>query len=206
MEQILKYFPRIDARQREQLTCLGELYRTWNERINVVSRKDIDNIYEHHILHSLAIAKEVHFSDGSSILDVGTGGGLPGIPLAIMYPKCCFHLIDRTAKKIYVAQEIAHACSLTNVSARQIAGEEEHGLYDFVVSRAVMPLPDLVRIVRKNISTHQQNAIPNGVIVLKGGNVESEVKPFRRIAEVTDISRIFSEEWFKEKRIIYIPI
>ena len=172
IELILKYFPEINEEQQRQFSMLQELYAEWNAKINVISRKDIDNLYEHHVLHSLAIAKAIHFRDGSKILDLGTGGGFPGIPLAIMFPKC---------------------------------GEDEKGKYDFVVSRAVMPMPDLVKLVRKNISSKQQNAMVNGVIALKGGDVQAEIYPFRKIAEVSDIYKWFGEEWFKEKHIIYVP-
>lgn len=206
MEIIEKYFPTLTDAQKQQFAALGSLYTEWNARINVISRKDIDNLYEHHILHSLAIAKELRFKDGTEVLDLGTGGGFPGIPLAILFPQCTFKLIDRTAKKIKVVQEVSQALGLTNVTAEQLSGEEEKGKYDFVVSRAVMPLPDLVKIIRKNVSRTQRNAMPNGLICLKGGNLEAETNPFRRIVEVTEISRYFSEEWFKQKFIIYLPI
>lgn len=206
MEIIEKYFPTLTDAQKQQFAALGSLYTEWNARINVISRKDIDNLYEHHILHSLAIAKELRFKDGTEVLDLGTGGGFPGIPLAILFPQCTFKLIDRTAKKIKVVQEVSQALGLTNVTAEQLSGEEEKGKYDFVVSRAVMPLPDLVKIIRKNVSRTQRNAMPNGLICLKGGNLEAETNPFRRIVEVTEISRYFSEEWFKQKYIIYLPI
>lgn len=168
MEKILKYFPNITPEQKRQLEMLGPLYEDWNAKINVISRKDISNLYEHHVLHSLAIAQEMRFRPGTRILDFGTGGGFPGIPLAILFPEASFKLIDRTAKKIRVAQEVAHAIGLRNVTAVQLSGEEEKGKFDFVVSRAVMPLPDLVRMVRKNIAREQQNAHPNGLVVLKG--------------------------------------
>lgn len=206
METLLKYFPSLSATQQQQFAALGALYNEWNTKINVISRKDIDNLYVHHILHSLAIAKEIRFKDNSTILDLGTGGGFPGIPLAIMFPHCSFKLIDRTAKKIKVVKEVAQALGLTNVTAEQLSGEEETGKYDFIVSRAVMPLPDLVRIVRKNVSRTQHNSMPNGLICLKGGNLDAETKPFRKIVEVNDISRLFDEDWFKEKYIIYLPI
>lgn len=206
MEIINKYFPTLSDVQRQQFAALGDLYNDWNAKINVISRKDIDNLYEHHILHSLAIAKEIRFKDGTQLLDLGTGGGFPGIPLAILFPQCTFKLIDRTAKKIKVVQEISQALGLTNVTAEQLSGEEEKGKYDFVVSRAVMPLPDLVKIIRKNISKTQKNSMPNGLICLKGGNLSAETSPFRRIVEVNEICRYFKEEWFKEKYIIYLPI
>ena len=203
---ITKYFRDISEEQSRQLEALYDLYQDWNSKINVISRKDIDNLYEHHVLHSLAIAKAIRFKDGSEILDFGTGGGFPGVPLAIMFPNCRFHLIDGTGKKIRVATEVANAIGLKNCHPEHKRGEEEKGKYDFVVSRAVMPLPDLERIVRKNISTKQRNAIPNGIICLKGGNVESEIQPFRKYTEVTEISQWFDEEWFKEKYVIYLPI
>ena len=203
---ITKYFRDISEEQCRQLEALYDLYQDWNSKINVISRKDIDNLYEHHVLHSLAIAKAIRFKDGTEILDFGTGGGFPGVPLAIMFPNCRFHLIDGTGKKIRVATEVANAIGLKNCHPEHKRGEEEKGKYDFVVSRAVMPLPDLERIVRKNISTKQRNAIPNGIICLKGGNVESEIQPFRKSTEVTEISQWFSEEWFKEKYVIYLPI
>ena len=203
---ITKYFSDISDEQCRQLEALYDLYQDWNSKINVISRKDIDNLYEHHVLHSLAIAKAIRFKDGSEILDFGTGGGFPGVPLAIMFPNCHFRLIDGTGKKIRVATEVANAIGLKNCHPEHKRGEEEKGKYDFVVSRAVMPLPDLERIVRKNISTKQRNAMPNGIICLKGGNVEGEIQPFRKYAEVSEISQWFDEEWFKEKYVIYLPI
>ena len=206
MEKIQKYFPNLTEKQTKQLSMLDELYKNWNAKINVISRKDIENLYEHHVLHSLAIAELLHFRDNTSLLDFGTGGGFPGIPLAILFPACRFTLIDGTRKKIHVVTEIASAIGLKNVEAKHIRGEEERSLYDFVISRAVMPLPDLIKIVKKNISKEQKNVLPTGVICLKGGTIDTEIKPFRRIAEVTAISNSFEEEWFKEKNIIYVPL
>ena len=206
MNIITKYFTDIIDGQRRQFDALYELYQDWNSKINVISRKDIDNLYEHHVLHSLAIAKTIKFKDDTDILDFGTGGGFPGIPLAILFPNCRFQLIDGTGKKIRVATEVANAIGLKNCTPVHKRGEEEKGKYDFVVSRAVMPLPDLERIVRKNISDKQRNSMPNGIICLKGGNVEGEIQPFRKYVEVTEISQWFDEEWFKEKYVIYLPI
>jgi 16S rRNA (guanine527-N7)-methyltransferase len=203
---ILKYFPNLTDLQQQQFAQLDSLYREWNAKINVISRKDIDNLYEHHILHSLAIAKVINFRPTTQILDFGTGGGFPGIPLAILFPECQFRLIDGTGKKIRVAQEVCQAIGLTNCQPVHLRGEDEKGKYDFVVSRAVMPLPDLVKIVRKNISKTQRNTLPNGIICLKGGELQAETQPFRNIVELTDISTFFSEEWFKEKHVIYLPI
>ena len=205
MDEILKYFPKLSEQQIKQFSALMELYSDWNAKINVISRKDIENLYEHHVLHSLAIAKAIHFRSGTRILDFGTGGGFPGIPLAIMFPDSQFKLIDGTGKKILVATEVATSIGLKNVVAEHLRGEEETGKFDFVVSRAVMPLPDLMKIVKKNISKKSQNAMGNGIICLKGGNVEGEIHNFRRIAEVMKISNWFQEEWFKEKNVIYVP-
>lgn len=203
---IQKYFPGLTDLQQQQFAQLDNLYREWNAKINVISRKDIDNLYEHHILHSLAIAKVINFRPTTQILDFGTGGGFPGIPLAILFPECQFRLIDGTGKKIRVAQEVCQAIGLTNCQPVHLRGEDEKGKYDFVVSRAVMPLPDLVKIVRKNISKTQRNTLPNGIICLKGGELQAETQPFRNIVELTDISTFFSEKWFKEKHVIYLPI
>lgn len=206
MEQILKYFPELTEIQKQQFAALYDLYSDWNAKINVISRKDIENLYEHHVLHSLAIAKAIHFRPETKILDFGTGGGFPGIPLSIMFPECSFKLIDGTGKKIKVATEVANAIGLKNCQPVHLRGEEEKGLYDFVVSRAVMPLPDLMKIVRKNISKKQQNALPNGVICLKGGDIQNETNPYKKIVDITDISTWFKEPWFKEKSLIYVPI
>ena len=203
---ILKYFPQLTEEQQRQFDALDALYREWNAKINVISRKDIDNLYEHHILHSLAIAKVINFRPGTEILDFGTGGGFPGIPLAILFPECKFKLIDGTGKKIRVAQEVAKAIGLKNCQPEHLRGEDEKGKFDFVVSRAVMPLSDLVKIVRKNIAKTQQNALPNGVICLKGGDLQAELRPFYKIVETTNISTFFKEEWFKEKHVIYLPL
>ena len=207
MEIIQKYFPNISVGQQQQFAALDALYRDWNAKINVISRKDIDNLYEHHVLHSLAIGKMIQFTPGTKILDFGTGGGFPGIPLAILFPECEFKLIDGTGKKIRVATEVAQAIGLKNCHPAHLRGEEEKGMYDFVVSRAVMPLPDLMKIVKKNIARKDQiNSLPNGVIVLKGGDVQAEIQPFKRICEVLDIDMWFKEEWFKGKHIIYVPV
>ena len=206
MDSIIKYFPAITDEQRHQYEQLFELYKDWNSKINVISRKDIDNLYEHHVLHSLAIAKALRFKNGTKIMDFGCGGGFPGIPLAIMFPECQFKLIDGTGKKIRVCQEIASAIGLKNVVAEHLRGEDETGKFDFIVSRAVMPLPDMVKIVRKNVSKEQHNAMPNGIFCLKGGNLQSEIHPFKNIVEQTDLSSFFNEEWFKEKHLIYLPI
>ncbi len=206
MEIINKYFKELSEEQQRQFRMLDELYRDWNAKINVISRKDIDNLYEHHVLHSLAIAKALHFKPGTDILDFGTGGGFPGIPLAILFPECHFKLIDGTGKKIRVAQEVATAIGLKNCQPEHLRGEDEKGKYDFVVSRAVMPLPDLVKIVRKNISKTQRNAAGNGIFCLKGGELQQELQPFHKIVEVTPISTWFSEEWFQTKNVIYLPL
>lgn len=203
---IRTYFPQISDEQQRQFDALDGLYRDWNAKINVISRKDIDNLYEHHVLHSLSIAKVVNFRPGTSILDFGTGGGFPGIPLAILFPECHFKLIDGTGKKIRVAQEVANAIGLKNCLPEHLRGEEEKGKYDFVVSRAVMPLPDLLKIVKKNIGKQQQNALPNGVLCLKGGDLQAELRPFYKIVETTDISSFFTEEWFKGKHVIFVPV
>ena len=205
-EIIKKYFPELTERQQEQFEALDALYHDWNAKINVISRKDIDQLYEHHVLHSLAIAKTIRFRPGTRILDFGTGGGFPGVPLAILFPDCEFKLIDGTGKKIRVAQEVAQAVGLTNCHPEHLRGEDERGQYHFVVSRAVMPLPDLVKIVRKNIAKPQRNALPNGILCLKGGNLQAETQPFRNIVETTDISTFFTEDWYKGKYVIYLPI
>ncbi len=206
MDIILKYFPDITQKQREQFAALDNLYHDWNSKINVISRKDIDFLYEHHVLHSLAIAKAIKFRSGTKVLDLGTGGGFPGIPLAIMFPDTRFKLIDGTGKKILVVQEVAKAIGLENCEAAHLRGEDETGKYDFVVSRAVMPLPDLAKLVRKNIAKAQRNSLPNGLLCLKGGNVNMEVRQFKHIIDTTELSSMFSEEWFKQKYLIYLPL
>ena len=206
MDIILKYFPDITQKQREQFAALDNLYHDWNSKINVISRKDIDFLYEHHVLHSLAIAKAIKFRPGTKVLDLGTGGGFPGIPLAIMFPDTRFKLIDGTGKKILVVQKVAKAIGLENCEAAHLRGEDETGKYDFVVSRAVMPLPDLAKLVRKNIAKAQRNSLPNGLLCLKGGNVDMEVRQFKHIIDTTELSSMFSEEWFKQKYLIYLPL
>lgn len=202
---ITKYFPNITARQCEQFDALYDLYADWNAKINVISRKDITNLYEHHVLHSLAIAKFINFRDDTNVLDLGTGGGFPGIPLAIMFPNANFKMIDGTGKKIKVATEIANAIGLENVLLQHKRGEEERGKFDFIVSRAVMPLSDMMKIVRKNIAKDNHNAFENGIIVLKGGTLDEELKPFKKIVVQEKLSQWFEEPWFEEKNLIYIP-
>ena len=205
MKFINQYF-QLTALQAEQFAQLEVLYPEWNSKINLISRKDIDNLEEHHLLHSLAIGKFIQFQAGTTILDVGTGGGFPGIPLAILFPECRFTLIDSIGKKIRVAQDIAERIGLTNVECIQERAEEEKRQFDFVVSRAVMPLPDLVKLVRKNVHHRHKNAMPNGLIVLKGGNLDGEIHPFRNVVEVTDLKTFFPTEWFRTKSLIYLPL
>ncbi len=206
MNSILKYFPHLSEIQKDQFTQLGTLYPEWNQRINVISRKDIENLYVNHILHSLSIAQFINFKDGTTILDMGTGGGFPGIPLAILFPNCKFHLIDRIGKKIKVAQSIADAIGLKNVTFQHGDIGECHNKYDFVVSRAVMRLDELVPLIKRNVSPKSKNGYPNGLICLKGGDLTSEMSKLKYPILDTDISIYFKEEYFNTKKIIYVQI
>lgn len=206
MDCIERYFPGLSAAQKEQMAALYGLYADWNSKINVISRKDIENLYERHVLHSLGISKLLHFRDGSRIMDVGTGGGFPAIPLAILYPKVHFHLVDSINKKLTVAREIAGAIGLENISIRHCRVEEENSLFDFVVSRAVMPFPDLVQLCRKNIAKEQKNSMPNGLICLKGGELGHEIAAFRNKVVVINLRDHFKEEFFDTKKVVYIPL
>lgn len=203
---LTQYFPTLTDKQKEQFEALGPLYEDWNAKINVISRKDIGNLYEHHVLHSLGIAKMLRFREGTQVMDLGTGGGFPGIPLAILFPDVQFHLVDSIGKKIRVATEVATAIGLENVTLRHCRAEEEKQMFDFVVSRAVMPLADLVKIIRKNIKADSHNAYPNGLICLKGGELQHEILPYRNIADTIDLSEVFHEEYFKEKKVVFVPI
>ena len=206
MEQILHYFPTLTEKQKEQFAALDALYRDWNAKINVISRKDIDNLYEHHILHSLGIAKVIRFRPGSSVLDIGTGGGFPGIPLAILFPEVKFHLLDSIGKKVKVAQAIAEAIGLENVRCSHRNVMEDKEKYDFVVSRAVMQMSDLVKLIRKNVHHEQKNSLPNGVICLKGGDIQSEMRPFKHCCEVWPLYTYFEEEFFETKKVAYVSL
>lgn len=206
IEIILKYFPNLSEVQKQQYQALYDLYADWNSKINVISRKDIVNLYEHHVLHSLGIAKIINFRPGTSVMDLGTGGGFPGIPLAIMFPETKFHLVDSIGKKVKVATEIANAIGLKNVTTRHCRAEEEKQLFDFVVSRAVMPLTDLLKIIRKNIKTEQTNPLPNGLICLKGGELEKEVMPVKHQTLIHDLNQNFEEEFFETKKVVYVTI
>lgn len=206
MNSILKYFPEISDKQKKQFADLYDLYLDWNSKINVISRKDIENLYEHHVLHSLAISEIISFKNGSKVLDVGTGGGFPGIPLAILFPETNFTLIDSIGKKIKVGTEVAAAIGLKNTTLKHLRIQEEKEKFDFVVSRAVMPLGDLVKLIQKNVSAKHQNVLPNGLICLKGGELQHEIQAFKNKAEVFEISDYFNEEYFKTKKIVYLPI
>lgn len=206
MEIINKYFPNITEEQRQRFAALDALYRDWNSKINVISRKDIDNLYEHHILHSLGIAQIINFKPGTQVMDLGTGGGFPGIPLAIMFPEVHFHLVDSIGKKIRVCDEVRTAMGLTNVTTEWTRAENLKEKYDFVVSRAVMPLTDLVKLVRKNIAKESHNAMPNGLICLKGGELENEVMPMKAHTLITSLSDYFEEEFFETKKVVYVSL
>ena len=206
MEIIRHYYPGLSELQVQQFAALYALYMDWNAKINVISRKDIDHLYEHHVLHSLGIAKFIHFKPSSMVLDVGTGGGFPGIPLAILFPDTSFLLMDSIGKKIKVTQAIIDSIGLTNAKTKHCRIEEERATFDFVVSRAVMTLPDLVKLVRKNIRKEQCNAIPNGLLCLKGGELQQEITPFSKKMICVELSNYFKESYFKTKKIIYIPL
>ena len=203
---IKKYFKSLTDEQVKQFEQLGELYPEWNEKINVISRKDIENLYVNHILHSLGIAKFTDFKAGSQVLDMGTGGGLPGIPLAIMFPEVHFHLVDRIGKKIKVAQDIADRLGLKNVTTQHGDVKEVKGVFDFVVSRAVMNLDDLVGFVRRSVSRTCINSLPNGLICLKGGDLQAEVKKYKKLAMIADLKDYFEEEFFDTKKVVYVQL
>jgi len=200
---IQKYFPNLTEKQIQQFAMLPDLYADWNEKINVISRKDIEHITEKHILHSLAIAKVIQFNAGTKILDVGTGGGFPGIPLAIMFPDCEFHLVDSIAKKIKVVSEISKAIGLTNVKAEQARAETLNHKYDFIVSRAVAAFPEFLNWVKKNIYRENRNELPNGILYLKGGDLSDELRGFEPQISLFDISNYFEEEFFETKKVVY---
>jgi 16S rRNA (guanine527-N7)-methyltransferase len=206
MTIIQKYFTNLTGLQVEQFAQLEALYNDWNAKINVISRKDIQNLYEHHVLHSLGIAKVVNFRDGTTIMDLGTGGGFPGIPLAILFPHVQFHLVDSVGKKVKVANEVATAIGLKNVKFSHARAEEIKEQYDFVVTRAVMPMVDLVKVARKNIKKEQHNAVPNGIIALKGGELNGEIASMKNIATVWELSDFFDEEYFKTKKVVHVTI
>lgn len=206
MEIILKYFPYLTERQIEWFQQLEPLYADWNSQINVISRKDFSEFYERHVLHSLAIAKFTKFAGKTKVLDVGTGGGFPGIPLAIMFPEVKFHLVDSIGKKIKVVNSVTQSLGLKNVRAGQIRAEELKEKYDFVVSRAVTRLPEFVPWIRKNISRKNFNALPNGVIYLKGGDLTEEIKPFRKIVFEQELSDYFEEDFFLTKKVLHLPL
>ncbi len=206
MEQLLRYFPQITEQQQRQFAALDALYRDWNAKINVISRKDIDNLYPHHVLHSLGIAKVITFRPGTHVMDIGTGGGFPGIPLAILFPEVQFHLLDSIGKKIKVAQSVADALELTNLRTSHKNVMEEKEKYDFVVSRAVMQMEDLVRLVRKNVHHEQRNSLPNGLICLKGGDIQQEMRPFKHCCDVWPLHTYFEEEFFETKKVAYVTL
>lgn len=206
MNIITKYFPKLDELQIARFVQLEPLYGEWNAQINVISRKDFEGFYERHVLHSLAIAKLISFTPGTKVLDVGTGGGFPGIPLAIMFPEVKFHLVDSIGKKIKVVNAVIESLELKNATAQQIRAEELKDKYDFVVSRAVTRLPEFVPWVQKNISAKQINPMPNGILYLKGGEISAEIKPYKRSVFVKNLSDYFDEEFFDTKKVVHLPL
>ncbi len=206
MDIITKYFQDLSDRQKKQYAQLQDLYNDWNAKINVISRKDIQNLYEHHVLHSLGIAKVIRFRPGTTIMDLGSGGGFPGIPLAIMFPESHFHLVDSIGKKIKVAQSVADSIGLTNVSSSHARGEDIKEKYDFIVTRAVMTLGDLMKCTRKNVKRQQHNSLPNGIIALKGGELDAEIAPMKKVCTVWELSQFFEEEYFSTKKVVHVSV
>jgi len=206
MEILTKYFPDLTDQQLDQFGRLSSLYDEWNSQINVISRKDIEQLYERHVLHSLAIAKVIQFKPQTAILDVGTGGGFPGIPLAILFPETSFMLIDSIGKKIKVVSEVASALNLRNVTAEHIRVEDVKQKFDFVVSRAVTAFPRFVSMVRTKVASQSKNDLPNGILYLKGGDFEEEIYPFRKQIQVYELQSLFQEEFFETKRLIHMTI
>lgn len=206
MVYIEKYFPKLSGKQKEQFAALYDLYVDWNSKINVISRKDIENLYLHHVLHSLSIAKYIDLKPGTTVLDVGTGGGFPGVPMAVFFPEVKFVLLDSIGKKVRVAREVSEAIGLTNMEFIHSRMEDEKRKFDFVVSRAVMQLPELVKRVRKNVSNKNSNAIPNGLICLKGGDLDEELMPFKNKVETLSLSTWFEEPFFETKQLVYLPL
>jgi len=206
MDIITKYFPDLSEEKANKFAQLGALYQEWNNKINVISRKDFDHFYERHVLHSLAIAKFINFEPGTTVLDVGTGGGFPGIPLAIFFPECRFHLVDSIGKKIKVVKAVAEALHLTNVTAEQVRVENHKPTYDFVVSRAVTAFPAFVNLCRSKIKNEQRNAISNGILYLKGGDFGDEIELLKKSISVTPLSDYFEEEFFETKKVIHLSL
>ena len=206
MEQVKKYFPDLTEVQLEQLSKLKGLYEEWNAQINVISRKDIDNFYERHVLHSLAIAEMMQFKKGTKILDVGTGGGFPGIPLAILFPESSFHLVDSIGKKIKVVKEVAKALNLSNVTAQHERAEQVNGKFDFVVSRAVTRMNKFIPWVQSKILQEDQNILPNGILYLKGGDLQTELSEINQDYDVLDLTDVYEEEFFETKKVVYVRL
>jgi 16S rRNA (guanine527-N7)-methyltransferase len=206
MEIVTKYFTDLTDQQLNQFGRLGSLYEEWNAKINVISRKDIEQLYERHVLHSLSIAKIIHFKSGTTVLDVGTGGGFPGIPLAILFPETSFFLIDSIGKKIKVVNEVASALNLQNVKAEQVRVEEVNQKFDFVVSRAVTAFPRFVEMVQNKVAIQCKNDLPNGILYLKGGDFEEEINPYKQHLKVYNLQAYFQEEFFETKRLIYMTL
>lgn len=205
MELILKYFPNLTEKQIEQFSKLGELYRDWNSKINVISRKDIDELYLRHVLHSLAIAKVIEFKDGSNILDVGTGGGFPGVPLAILFPECQFHLVDSIGKKLKVINDVAEVLGLDNIKTTHSRVEVINETFDFIMSRAVTTMPVFVEWVKRKVKKKQLHAIKNGILYLKGGDLSEELKTFPK-ATIYNLSDYFVEDFFETKKVVHLPL
>lgn len=203
---IFSYFPNLTGNQKQQFSDLFALYRDWNEKINVVSRKDIENLYVNHVLHSLGVAKAISFKPGASILDVGTGGGFPGIPLAILFPDTKFHLVDSIGKKITVVKNVAEGIGLKNINAEQIRAEQIKGQYDFIVSRAVTRLKEFYGWIHQKVKTKSLHELDNGVLCLKGGDLDEELGELKRLHQVFDLSDFFKEEYFQTKKIVHVPI
>ena len=206
MKQIEHYFPELTETQRKQFSMLGAIYQHWNEQINVISRKDTENFYERHVLHSLGIAKVMEFSAGSRILDIGTGGGFPGIPLAMLHPDCQFTLVDSIGKKIRVVNEVKDALGLTNVNAIHDRAENIQGSFDFIVSRAVTAMPDFIRWTKGKIAKKNQNSLKNGILYLKGGDLSEELSTVKHAIKIYHLNEFFSEEFFETKKVVHISI